>query len=757
MKSKYELTERCVNLRDDAVNEKLMAKFICAQWYYWFRMGELSMLEGDYEFDNINVTAAGISSVIRNAKPYILAGELIVGHNFGDGLYQGLTWNKENDIKLFRSNGFTDSQIDAYYTESKPPYKHKTAEYNFTQQEIDLMAEQTAINSAGHVSITCNHSVIDYEKVIKLGFEGILDELSNYGDGNFYKALRTVCEAGCVFGDKYADEAESLKNNTGYNTADLDMIITVCRQVPRKPARSFIEAVQSLFFAHLINTFEDNINANSLGRLDQILYPYYTADIESGKLTRQEAFEIICCLWMKLYRDYDVQQSCVGGRSADGSSDVNELSYMMLDATEKLNFIRCISVRFDENTDKQFVQRALEVVGNVGKGVPFFFNDSVMIPALVRKGIEYEDAVKYAAIGCVETLIPGKTNPHAVNSRGNILKAIEYALNNGKSMIAPERIPGITTGDPSEFTTYDKLKEAVFKQMNHIIESTIKMAVMFMETSEYNFPKPVKSLLTEGCMESGLDFNARGAKYDYYQLMLIGIPNLADSLAALKTLVYEKKLYTLDEILYQLQNDFPDETVRLDLINKAPKYGNDISEVDNIAFEIMDYACDRIDELSEECGYSFHAQPFTFLWMIPHGEMTGATPDGRRKGEIIAYSMSPMQGRDMEGLTALLNSMANLPTEKAAGTTSAIVEVDPKLFEESNIGYLTDMLYTAAAKGLCNVQFNTVNADTLIDAQNNPWKHRNLAVRVSGFSQKFNLLDRKLQDHIIARTKHASL
>ena len=757
MKSKYEVTERCAGLRDDAVNEKLMAKFICAQWSYWFRMGELSMLDADYEFENINVTAAGISSVIRSAAPYILSGELIVGHNFGDGLYQGLTWNKETDIKLFRSNGFTDDQIAAYYTDSKPPYKHKSGEYNFTPQEIDLMAEQTAINSVHCGSLTCNHSVINYEKVIKLGFEGILDELNQYGDSNFYKALRTVCEAGCVFGDKYADEAERLMNNTGYNTADLETIITACRQVPRKPARSFIEAVQSLFFAHLINTFEDNINANSLGRLDQILYPYYTADIESGKLTREEAFEIICCLWLKLYRDYDVQQSCVGGRSADGSSDVNELSYMMLDATEKLNFIRCISVRFDKNTDKQFVQRALEVVGNVGKGVPFFFNDDVMIPALVRKGIEYEDAVGYAAIGCVETLIPGKTNPHAVNSRSNVLKAVEYALNNGKSMIAPERVPGIPTGDPSEFTSFDKLKEAVFKQLNHIIESTIKMAVMFMETSAHNFPKPIKSLLTEGCVEQGIDFNSRGAKYDYYQLMLIGIPNLADSLAALKTLVYDKKLYTLDEIIYQLQNDFPDESVRLDLINKAPKYGNDIAEVDGMAYEIMDYVCDRIDELSEECGYSFHAQPFTFLWMIPHGELTGATPDGRRKGEIIAYSMSPMQGRDMEGLTALLNSMSNLPTEKAAGTTSAIVEVDPKLFEESNLRYLTDMLYTAADNGLCNVQFNTVNVETLIDAQKNPDKHRNLAVRVSGFSQKFNLLDRKLQDHIIARTKHASL
>lgn len=227
-------------------------------------------------------------------------------------------------------------------------------------------------------------------------------------------------------GGKYAAETERLlkANDNAYNDEDLRKIIKICKKVPRYPAQSFAEAVQALWFAHIINTWEDTINANSLGRLDQILYPYYRHDIETGVITKEEAFEIICCLWIKLYRDFDVQQSCVGGTNPDGTSAVNDLLYFMLDATEQLDFVRCLSVRFSSSTEKKFMKRALEVVGYVQKGVPFFFNDDVMIPALIGKGIKKEDAYNYTQLGCVETVIPGKTNPHAVTGETNLLKAI---------------------------------------------------------------------------------------------------------------------------------------------------------------------------------------------------------------------------------------------------------------------------------------------------------------------------------------------
>jgi formate C-acetyltransferase len=225
----------------------------------------------------------------------------------------------------------------------------------------------------------------------------------------------------------------------------------------------------------------------------------------------------------------------------------------------------------------------------------------------------------------------------------------------------------------------------------------------------------------------------------------------------IKKLVYEDRKYTLSYFYDQLSNDFPNEAFRQECIHKVPKFGNDFDEVDGIAANIIDYSCDVLDELESKYNLVFYAQPFTYLWMVDHGRVTAATPDGRKKGEIIAYSVSPMQGRDFNGFTALLNSISKLPTKRCAGTTSAIVEVDPKLFTDGNISRFADILDSAAKKGLCNVQFNTIDAETLIDAQKYPEKYSNLAVRVSGFSQKFVLLDKKLQDHIIGRTKHKCL
>jgi len=389
--------------------------------------------------------------------------------------------------------------------------------------------------------------------------------------------------------------------------------------------------------------------------------------------------------------------------------------------------------------------------------VPFFFNDDVMIPALTSKGISYEDACNYTQIGCVETVIPGKANPHAVTGETNLLKAIEYVLCNGSSMMYPDFKTGTETGELDAFNTYEKFYEAVKKQIYHILDLTCSSVKKHRDCSVVNSPKPYKSLLTEGCMESGRDFNDAGAKYDYYQIMLGGIPNLSDSLEVIREFVYKQHKYTLQELKDILLNDFPDESVRLEFINKAAKFGNDIDSVDSIAIDIINTACDYLDELSETYELSFHAQPFTFLWMVDHGRESAASPDGRHKGEIIAYSLSPMQGRDFNGLTALLNSISKLPTKRTPGTTSAIVEVDPKLFTDRNIPMLADILAASSEKGLENVQFNTIDADTLIDAQKHPEKYNNLAVRVSGFSQKFNLLSPELQDHIIGRTKHSCL
>ena len=757
----FPLSDRCAFLREEAVNRKAFMKQYYAQRNVYFTIGKTEALkEGKTEAEAV---AAGIAYALDRFSPVVIPGELIVGFNYGEADCSEYYFptDDEEGRRIMRENGIDEQDAARYFACMNHPFVSDSAPVtvDLTEEEQQAEWEWSAIGRC----VDSNHTVIGYEAVVKKGFSGLLREVEEAerknGSCPLYVAAKRICLAAAGMGEKYAQKAGELLASEArdYQKEDLKQIMENCSRVPREPARSFAEAIQALWFAHIVNTWEDGINANSIGRLDQILYPYYVADIEKGVLTKEQAFELLCCLWIKLYRDYDVQQSCLGGISPDGNSDVNELSWLMLDATETLNFIRCLSVRFSARTEKAFLRRALEVVGHVQKGIPFFFNDDVMIPALESKGIRHEDACDYTQIGCVETVIPGKSNPHAVSGETNLLKAIEYVFGNGRSLIHPEYAPGVKTGELDRFATYAQFYEAVLQQIEHMLDLSCSKIKKFREASVVNAPRPYKSLLTEDCIANGRDFNDAGAKYDFYQVMLGGIPNLADSLAVVRQFVYEDQKVTLTEMKEILENDFPDEAVRAEWINKAPKFGNDIPAVDRIAADIMDKACDMLDVLSKKYGLSFHAQPFTFLWMIEHGQNSAASPDGRHKGEPIAYSCSAMQGRDNNGLTAIFNSISCLPAEKAPGITSAIVEVDPKLFCDRNLDAMTDIFVAAGKKGLCNVQFNVIDAGTLIDAQKNPEHYNNLAVRVSGFSQKFNLLSPELQNHIIGRTKHKCL
>ena len=760
----FQVPSRCVMLKEEAVMRKQYQHLYSVQRNVYRTLG--AAYGCDRGYSNTEVMAEGLAWTIEKMTPHIAPHELLVGFNYADDetLICGTElWPEDNaqGRSMMAENGISPEDAEAFLQirREKKALLQLCEDYLLTRQELDAQREMAAIGRM----IDANHTVLDYEKVLQLGFAGLLEQVSQWeernGSNENYAAMKRICEAACSLGHRYASEARRLLEiqDGAYDPCDLQRIAEVCDRVPAKPARNFLEAVQALWFAHIVNTWEDGINANSLGRLDQILYPYYQQDIRQGILTREEAFEIICLLWLKLYRSYDVQQSCVGGTDAQGNSQVNELSYLMLDAVEMLDIVRCISVRYGQSTEREFLRRALEVVGHVQKGVPFFFNDDVMIPALIRKGIAPEDACGYAQIGCVETVIPGKSNPHAVTGQVNLLKAIEYVLCNGSSMMYPQMRNGICTGSLSELKSFEQFYQAVLVQIRQLLDISCRVVSNTRGTSVINSPRPYKSLLTQGCMESGRDFNDNGAQYDYYQIMLCGIPNLADSLAAIRKFVYREQRFTLAQLKEMLENDFPDEAVREEWIRKAPKFGNDIGEVDELAVSIMDFACDVLEEYSETYGISFHAQPFTFLWMIDLGRECAASPDGRHRGDPIAYSCSPMLGRDFNGLTALLNSLSKFPTQKTPGTTSALVEVDPKLFCDHNIDTLTGLLVDAGKRGLCNVQFNVVDAEQLLEAQRHPEGYDHLVVRVSGFSQRFNQLTPELQNHIIRRTKHTCL
>lgn len=606
-----------------------------------------------------------------------------------------------------------------------------------------------------------NHNILAYDRVIREGFLGIAETLRERragldladprapGSADLIDNALIVCEAAATLGQTYAAAARA----TLPPGPELDALCEMLAQVPARGARTLREAVQALWFAHMVNCWEDGINANCFGRVDQYLYPYYAADVQAGRITPEQAKELIACLWIKIYRDYEPQQAMVGGQLRAGGDATNALTHLILDATDELDLLKNLSVRVHRGTPPELFEKCMRMVRK-GRGLPYFFNDDTVIPALVANGVSPEDAREYSAIGCVELSIPGKSHTHPVGGMVNLLKCLELALNGGRSLLTGAQL-GPDTGDASAFTTMEQLLAAYRAQVDYFIK------LMAFETNrterecDVTCPLAYKSMLTEGCIESGRGYAQGGATYDHHQVMIWGLPNVADSLMAAQKFVFETGTYTMAQLVEAVREDFPDERMRRMLVRGAPKYGNDIPEVDDYAAMALNEVCDALAALRDAHGGRFTAQPFTFLWLMGGGRDTGASLDGRKARENLAYSVSAMQGRDAAGLTALLNSIARLPHDRCAGSTSAIVEVDPALFSEANMPGMVSLVRTALNRGVGQLQFNVVNADTLRDAQIHPENHRNLVVRVTGYSQAFVFLEKQLQDHIIARTKHS--
>ena len=614
---------------------------------------------------------------------------------------------------------------------------------------------------------TENHSVRDFAKVVRIGFRGVREEVEaaiaacditdpEYSVRRaFWQAALAVCDAGICLGRRYAalarTDAETCEDPV--RRAELLEVADMCIRVPEHGARSLREAAQAIWFTHMLTCAEDHINANSIGRLDQILYPYYRADVKAGCLTREEAVEWMQELACKLYRDYDVQQVCLGGLTPGGGSGVNEMTYIILDATERLDFIRCISVRLNRKTPRKLLRQCARLL-HKGGGIPFFFLDEAILPALTARGVKLRHARDYAPIGCVEITIPGKATPHAVSGALNAAKCLELALFDGQDPKTGEQY-GPQTGGLEDFETFDDLVSAYRAQAEYFSRLIVHGCNHGQRRQIERGPLPLYSTLTEDCIRRGRDIHDGGALYNYHSIMLYGAPNVADSLMALKRFVFEEGSIERSELLRALRSDFEGaEPLRRQLLS-APKYGNDIPEVDELAAEVTAHFCDYLDRFRAPFGGFYAVHLFTFVWHLSFGQLTGATPDGRRVGEPLAYSLSPQQGRDREGLTAMMNSLARIPHHKAAGSSSAILEIDPSMLDgDRGADRLADILATGIDLGIGQMQFNVTTVERLERAQADPEHYGNIQVRVSGYSSKFSLLNKDMQDHIIARTKH---
>jgi pyruvate formate-lyase/glycerol dehydratase family glycyl radical enzyme len=711
----------------------------------------------------------GLASVIDHVPAEIMDDDLVVGHHYlGDeslDFPEFRPWSAEMECRL-EGTLLSREQIQRY-----GELAGQIAGPGGSPMAVEAMPEWIQDEQCRRIievwGTFLNHSVRGYAKILQEGFEGLLLEIDaqlhtqDLGDPliarkrAFWQAARAIAEAGARLGMRYAEAAQRglASCDDPVRRDELESLRDTCLQVPARPARTFREAVQALWFAHMITCWEDGINANSIGRIDQMLYPYYAADLRAGRITPQEGMELLAALWIKLFRSYDVQQAMVGGLKPDGSDACNDLSLMVLEVTRALGFVRCLSVRLHKASPRPLVDKAVQLVSR-GGGIPFFFNDDTLVPALVANGVAVEDARDYAAIGCVEITIPGKAMPHACSHWLNLAKCLELALNDGADPQDGARV-GPHTGLLAGMRSIEDVWQAYVRQVEFFAAHNVYGSNRAEIEHEASFPLPYLSLLTDDCVARGMDITWGGARYNYHSSAAVGIPNVADSLEALDRVVFQDALISPQALAEALAANYEGyQDVRQLLLHRAPKYGNDVPSVDAWAERVARHYCEHMGTYRTVRGGRFFVHLFSYTLMLRMGAATGATPDGRLAGSPLAYSVSAVQGRDEHGVTAMLMSLSRLPHAMVAASSSAIIEVDPILLEGEGRAKFSDLVATAIRQGVGQMQWNVVSADVLRKAQANPEHYRNLCVRVSGYSQQFVLLDREMQEHIIARTKH---
>lgn len=626
------------------------------------------------------------------------------------------------------------------------------------------------------------HITVDYERVINKGFLGLKDEIkAEFGNVDFeaagglkkyylLQAMSSGCDAAIHFANRYADEAERLTKveDDPERRTELEEIAAICRHVPAHPANSFREALQSFWFVHVMLNLETNSYAIGPGRFDQYIYPYYRNDIDAGRLTPDQARELLGCLWIKFneltvvkeggtakasttYNDF--QNLNLAGQKPDGRDATNELSYLCLDVSGALKLPQPqVSVLISEKTPDLFLRKTCQVI-SLGFGMPSVFNEDEKTAALLHKGKSLVDARRGGINGCVEPVVQGQ-DMMASSGYFNLPKCLELALNNGINPVTGNQL-GPKTGAPSHLKDFNQLMEAFRQQVEHGIGMKTVYDGIARQTYAEFCPVPFTSLFISDCMQKGLDYHDGGAHYNLPLMCGVGTGTMADSLAALKKVVYENQSVTLPELLKALNDNFEGhERLRQLLLNRVPKWGNGDDYVDSLAHQVVDLFTDVLEKHRNEQGERYSANMIPTTTHIWFGDLTGATPDGRLAHAPQSDGISPVHGMDQNGPTALLLSMSRLDHERCCGTLLNMKFHPSVLSSEDDLNKFADMIRTYFKLGGHHIQFNVISAKTLLAAQQRPDYYRHVIVRVAGYSDYFVRLSKDTQDEIISRTEH---
>lgn len=677
-------------------------------------------------------------------------------------------------------------------------------------------------NGVGHVTVK-------YEEVLAIGYEGIMAKAQaeldrcQVGDGDyarrshFLNAVILSCQAVMEYAQRYAALAEKMAAECSdpVRRNELEVIALNCSRVPAKGAGSFYEACQSFWFVQQLIQLESSGHSISPGRFDQYMYPYYKKDLENGNITREFAQELMDCIWVKLndlnkcrdaasaegFAGYSLFQNLIaGGQNKDGEDVTNDLSIMCIQASMHVHLPQpSLSVRVWNGSPHEFLIKAAELT-RTGIGLPAYYNDEVIIPALQNRGLSLEDAREYNIIGCVEPQKAGKTDGWHDAAFFNMCRPLELVFSNG--MDKGEQV-GIATGDVTEMTTFEEFYDAYKKQMDYFISLLVNADNAIDVAHAERCPLPFLSCMVDDCIKRGISVQEGGAVYNFTGPQGFGIANMADSLYAVRQLVYRDKKVSMEEykeallwnygkgidsetaadmtasILKEMERQgraidesavksvletvmtmklSEDQKARFEeihhMIDEVPKFGNDIPEVDYFARDVAYTYTRPLQNYKNPRGGQFQAGLYPVSANVPLGGQTGATPDGRYAHTPVADGVSPSAGKDVNGPTAAANSVARLDHFIVSNGTLFNQKFHPSaLAGREGLEKFTALIRSYFDQKGMHMQFNVVDRDTLLDAQKNPEKYKHLVVRVAGYSALFTTLSRSLQDDIIRRTE----
>lgn len=633
-----------------------------------------------------------------------------------------------------------------------------------------------------------SHVAVNYPKLLSLGFERYqelaAERIAEYEKLNlplpedidkatFYKAAEIVSRAIIKFAERYAKKVKELADieKDPKRAEELVEIAEICKRVPAKPPRTFHEALQFIWFTQVALHQENYEQGISMGRIDQYMLPYFLKDLESGRLSRGRALELIENFLIKhneLVPLFDTLVNTyfaglptnpsitLGGVKPSGEDATNELTYLFLEAAKNVAMrVPNIHVRLHRNSPEKLVRFLAEIILSGTNNVAIF-NDEVIIKAWLKRGIPIEEARNYSTIGCVELAPFGNSFTSSDAALLNLAKALELALNNGVDMVFGDKV-GVDTGDPREFKSMEDVIEAFRKQLSHLVKMMVIGSNAYERANQVVKPTPLLSLCIDGPFEAGRDITLGSAKHNFTGVQAVGLADVADSLAAIEWAVFRERIITMGELIEALKSNFEGrEELRQLLLNKAPKYGNDDDLADKYARLVAQMYSEEVEKYENVRGGRFIAGMYSMTTHVGFGFMTAALPSGRRALEPLSNGVSPQSYSMTKGLTAAIKSVSKIDFTCCPNGVALTLTIDPKLFAgPEGIATFASLLRSIIELGVIHTHFNVVDVNMLLEAQKNPEKYRHLVVRVAGYSAYFVDLPKEVQDEIIRRYRRS--